>query len=91
MFRTFQLRAIAVRGTKLSVLGSRAMQRFELKLDAAKTWTVMDTSTGLPAKAGDRQLTGLSLDEAQQAMFSANVELLRTVAERRPRTWERKR
>jgi hypothetical protein len=67
------------------------MQRFELKLDANKMWTVVDNSTGLPAKAGGRELVGLDLEAAQQAMFSANVDLLRAVAERRFRSWERKR
>ncbi len=66
------------------------MQRFELKMEANKTWTVTDTSTGLPAKSGSRELVGLKLEDAQQAMFSANVDLLRAVAERRPK-WDRRR
>ena len=67
-----------------------SMQRFELKIEPTKMWTVVDNSTGLPAQTGGRELVGLVLEDAQQALFSANVDLLRAVSERRSR-WERKR
>ena len=66
------------------------MQRFELRIEPNKKWTVIDNSTGLPAQSGGRELSGLDVEDAQQALFSANVDLLRAISERRSK-WERRR
>lgn len=59
------------------------MQRFELKQDATGAWSVVDTLTGLPAETNGRPLKGLSLEEAQQALFLANTGILRDIADQR--------
>jgi hypothetical protein len=59
------------------------MHRFELKLDPAGTWSVIDALVGSPLVVGGKRLTGFSLEEAQQALFMANTGILRDIANRR--------
>ena len=59
------------------------MQRFELKQEPEGSWAVIDSLKGLPIEAEGKQLKGLDLEEAQQALFIANTGILRDIANRR--------
>ena len=71
--------------------GRDCMPRYELMPMADNTWSVIDNSTSLPAQLSGKRLQGLSLEDAQQALFSINVGLLRSIADRSTRPWERRK
>ena len=58
------------------------MPRFELVKEPTETWAVFDAVKGVPAEAIGRPLIGMSREAAEQALYSANVGILRAIARR---------